>query len=292
MDDELAGPDEKWTFDLREVRIIPAPDGDLHELRRALGPVSVPLAALTGISFEPGRRSCRLRLQLRAGADPLTQVSSDWLTGRADPYQLTVEAERSAAAEYFAGRVRDALLVEQVPEGPAEQYLMPGPRVPVTAAAGDGTVVFDGERLRFEWNWLADDRKRAMGPQQLRLADVAAVEWQPVVGLDHGFLRFRPRGMSTPPPIEHDPYSLHWGIKREGGTAVLVAAAVAARLPHPSETTAEPLALPAAAPAPAGEVHEADALLHRLRELGALHRDGILTDDEFAAAKQLLLKPR
>jgi hypothetical protein len=30
--------------------------------------------------------------------------------------------------------------------------------------------------------------------------------------------------------------------------------------------------------------------LRRLRELGDLHRDGILTDEEFATAKQALLR--
>jgi hypothetical protein len=33
-----------------------------------------------------------------------------------------------------------------------------------------------------------------------------------------------------------------------------------------------------------------DALLRRLRELGELHRTGVLTDDEFALAKQAVLK--
>jgi hypothetical protein len=33
-----------------------------------------------------------------------------------------------------------------------------------------------------------------------------------------------------------------------------------------------------------------DALLRRLRELGELHRDGVLTDEEFTMAKQAVLK--
>ncbi|MEU0779011.1 SHOCT domain-containing protein, partial [Streptomyces sp. NPDC006135] len=40
--------------------------------------------------------------------------------------------------------------------------------------------------------------------------------------------------------------------------------------------------------APAEDDH--DALLRRLRELGELHRTGVLTDDEFTAAKQAVLK--
>ncbi|MFE7431161.1 SHOCT domain-containing protein, partial [Streptomyces sp. NPDC057545] len=33
-----------------------------------------------------------------------------------------------------------------------------------------------------------------------------------------------------------------------------------------------------------------DVLLRRLRELGELHRSGVLTEDEFTAAKQAVLK--
>ncbi|WP_205613519.1 SHOCT domain-containing protein, partial [Streptomyces sp. S5] len=33
-----------------------------------------------------------------------------------------------------------------------------------------------------------------------------------------------------------------------------------------------------------------DALLRRLRELGELHRDGVLTDEEFSLAKQAVLR--
>ncbi|HEX2316000.1 MAG TPA: SHOCT domain-containing protein, partial [Thermomonospora sp.] len=43
------------------------------------------------------------------------------------------------------------------------------------------------------------------------------------------------------------------------------------------------------ASAPSAE-DEHDALLRRLRELGELHREGVLTDEEFATAKQALLR--
>jgi hypothetical protein len=70
----------------------------------------------------------------------------------------------------------------------------------------------------------------------------------------------------------------------------LVAAAVQARLPHPAAQAAarEEPPRPAAVPEPAGDDH--DVLLRRLRELGGLHRDGVLTDEEFALAKQAVLK--
>jgi hypothetical protein len=73
----------------------------------------------------------------------------------------------------------------------------------------------------------------------------------------------------------------------------LVAAAVQARLPHPARATGDDVTdarpeLPSPPVASAEDHH--DALLRRLRELGELHRTGVLTDDEFALAKQAVLK--
>ena len=67
------------------------------------------------------------------------------------------------------------------------------------------------------------------------------------------------------------------------------------RLPHPAGALAEPSEAPpalasAAAPAPAPAEDDHDALLRRLRELGELHKAGILTEEEFTAAKQAVLK--
>jgi hypothetical protein len=65
---------------------------------------------------------------------------------------------------------------------------------------------------------------------------------------------------------------------------------VTARLPHPSTRTGVEFArrpLAAAVPPPAD--HH-DVLLRRLRELGELHRDGVLTDEEFAMTKAAVLR--
>ncbi|WP_146065331.1 SHOCT domain-containing protein, partial [Streptomyces sp. B226SN101] len=39
-----------------------------------------------------------------------------------------------------------------------------------------------------------------------------------------------------------------------------------------------------------GHTGNHDALLRRLRELGELHRAGVLTDEEFSTAKQAVLR--
>ncbi|CAM4169253.1 DUF4429 domain-containing protein [Kibdelosporangium persicum] len=279
--DEVLGRDGTWAFDLETLRIVPSHGRGVHKLRQAIGEVSVPLAAIAGVSYEPGKKGGRLRLRVREGADPLMQATGGRLGDNADPYQLAVDANQAATSQYFAESVRTALMVNQVPSTPVTSYLLPGPGVPIAATAGDGTATFDGEHIRLDWNWMAKESKSAAGPVQLTLSDVASVEWHPQSGFGYGCLRFRTKGVSGLPAPEHDRNCLAWGVQREGGHTALLAAAVTYRLPHP-------LAAPAQVEGK-GPDDDPDAMLRRLRELGELHRSGILTDAEFAAAKQKLL---
>jgi hypothetical protein len=283
---EILQRDGSWTFDGDTLRLTPGRDKSVSLLRKTLGELSIPLGALAGISFEQGRRSGRLRLRLRDGADPLLQVTGGRLTDGNDPYQLSVDADRYGVAEYVVDEIRNALLLDQVPTDAVGAYLLPGPVVPLSVSAGDGTASFDGEHVRLEWNWKTEDAKAAAGPRTLALADIAAVEWQPSVGLENGSLRFTVRNAPTKAPAKYDPHSVElWGFKKDPLMA-LVAAAVQARLPHPS--SAADTAPKQLAPAGGGDDH--DALLRRLRELGELHRSGVLTDEEFTLAKRAVLR--
>ncbi|GAA3153948.1 DUF4429 domain-containing protein [Planomonospora alba] len=293
---EVMGKDGTWTFDGEVLRIVPGRDRGVHKLRQLLGEVAVPLEAVAGISYEPGKKGGRLRLRLREGADPFTQAARGRISDAADPYQLAVDADRTGVAGYLVDEVRNALVIEQVPDGPASRYLMPGPSVPLTAAGGDGTATFDGETISLEWNWSVESAKRSAGPQRITIADLAAVEWIPAAGLENGYVRFQVRGVAHRLPPKHDPHCLVlWGLEKETRTVAMLVAAVTARLPHPSASGAPP-ALEPAAPASAGAggtgdgPDDHDALLRRLRELGGLHRDGVLTDEEFALAKQAILR--
>ncbi|MER7485940.1 DUF4429 domain-containing protein [Streptomyces sp. NPDC126497] len=290
---EIIQKDGTWTFDGDALRLTPGRDKGVGLLRRSLGELVVPLRALAGVSLEQGKRSGRLRLRLRDGADPLLQATGGRLTEPHDPYRLVVESDRYGVAEYFAEEVRTALLLDQVPSGPVTEYLLPGPSVPLSVSAGDGTVGFDGERVRLEWNWKTEDAKAAAGVRTLALADLTGVEWQPAAGLENGHLRFLVRHSPTGAPAKYDPHAVElWGFKKDPLMA-LVAAAVQARLPHPAAPADERPREPAAAPprpAPAAAEDDHDALLRRLRELGELHRSGVLTDEEFTLAKQAVLK--
>ncbi|MFH9732593.1 DUF4429 domain-containing protein [Streptomyces sp. NPDC017260] len=300
---EIIQKDGTWVFDGDTLRLTPGRDKNVSLLRKELGELLVPLSALAGISFEQGKKSGRLRLRLRDGADPLLHATAGRLAEPHDPYRLTVDSDRYGVAEYFVDEVRNALLLDQVPSGPVDAYLLPGPSVPLSVSAGDGVASFDGERVRLEWKWQAEEAKSAGGPRTLPLSDIAAVEWQPTVGLENGHLRFTVRAAPTKAPPKYDPNAVElWGFKRDPLMA-LVAAAVQARLPHPSAPAAPaalgdapppgdaPAPVPAAPASPAAPAEDDhDALLRRLRELGDLHRSGVLTDEEFALAKQAVLK--
>ncbi|MFD7261640.1 DUF4429 domain-containing protein [Streptomyces sp. NPDC059874] len=305
---EIIQKDGTWTFDGDAVRIVPGRDKGVSLLRQTLGEVLVPLRALAGISYEPGRKAGRLRLRLRDGADPLLQVTGGRLPEASDPYRLTVEADRSGVAEYFVDEVRNALLLEQVDPGPTAAYLLPGPSVPITVGAGDGTAAFDGDRVALEWNWTTEEAKRSGGPRDFRVADLRSVEWSPSKGLENGWLRFTLAGAPQAPAPKYDPHTVElFGFKKDPLMA-LVAAAVAVRMPHPAAPRDTPPqdTPPAAATAitaaaaveprkaldqeAAAPAEDHDALLRRLRELGELHQAGVLTAEEFTAAKQAVLR--
>ncbi|MFD9571592.1 DUF4429 domain-containing protein [Streptomyces sp. NPDC059982] len=305
---EIIQKDGTWTFDGDTVRVVPGRDKGVGLLRQHLGEVAVPLRAIAGISHEPGRKAGRLRLRLRDGADPLLQVTGGRLPESSDPYRLTVEADRTGVAEYFVDEVRNALLLDQVDPGPSDAYLLPGPAVPISVGAGDGSVAFDGDRVLLDWNWTTEEAKRSGGPREFRVGDVRTVEWTPSRGLENGWLRFTLTGFTTAAAPKYDPYTVElFGFKKDPLMA-LVAAAVAVRMPHPAapaahQPTPATASASASAPAPApaalaladagaalaGEPVDHDSLLRRLRELGELHQTGILTAEEFSAAKAAIL---
>ncbi|MFE1886262.1 DUF4429 domain-containing protein [Streptomyces diastatochromogenes] len=291
---EIIQRDGTWAFDGSTIRITPGLHRSVPLFRQTYGEIAVPLEAVSGVGYEPQRKRGRLRMRLREGADPLLQATGGRLPESADPYRLTVDADRGGVAEFVAEEIRHALLLDQVPKEPTAAYLLPGPPVPVSVRSSDGTVSFDGTQVRIDWADTSDRVKRATGPRIIGLGDLVQVEWLPNSGYEDGFLRFvtRETAFSKLPP-ERDPYTLDlWGSVRRDLLTALVAAAVTARLPHPSTRTGgaptDRGRPPAAVPAQADHHH--DVLLRRLRELGELHRDGVLTDEEFARTKAAVLR--
>ncbi|MEV5340051.1 DUF4429 domain-containing protein [Streptomyces sp. NPDC052676] len=297
---EIIQRDGTWVFDGTTVRITPGLHRSVPLFRQTYGEITVPLEAVSSVVHEPDRKRGRLRLRLREGADPLLQATSGRLPDAADPYRLVVDADRAGVAEYVAEEIRRALLLDEIPKEPTTGYLLPGPPVPVSVRSSDGTVSFDGTRVRIDWSETSDRVKRATGPRIIEIGDLERVEWLPNSGAEDGFLRFvtAETGPGRLPP-EKDPYALDlWGSVRRDLLTALVATAVTARLPHPSTRTgggpadARPHRLPTAPPtppAPSRDDHH-DVLLRRLRELGELYRDGVLTEEEFTRVKAAVLR--
>lgn len=213
---EIIQRDGTWAFDGSTVRITPGLHRSVPLFRQTYGEITVPLEAVAGIVLEPERRRGRLRLRLREGADPLLQATGGRLPETADPYRLAVDVDRAGIAEYLAEEIRRALLLEQIPKEPAEAYLLPGPQVPVSVRSSDGTVSFDGGRVRIDWADTSDRVKRATGPRIIGVGDVVQVEWLPNSGHGDGFLRFVTReAVYSKLPPEKDPYALDlWGSTR------------------------------------------------------------------------------
>ncbi|MEU9171846.1 DUF4429 domain-containing protein [Streptomyces sp. NPDC048420] len=292
---EIIQRDGTWAFDGTTVRITPGLHRSVPLFRQTYGEIAVPLEAISGVAFEPERKRGRLRMRLREGADPLLHATGGRLPDPADPYRLTVDVDRAGVAEYVAEEIRRSLLLDQIPKEPTKTYLLPGPPVPVSVRSSDGTVSFDGTRVRIDWADTSDRVKRATGPRIINVGDLVQVEWLPNSGYEDGFMRFvtRETSFSKLPP-EKDPYALDlWGSTRRDLLTALVATAVTARLPHPStreglEYEQERPRLTSASVPPAADHH--DVLLRRLRELGELHREGVLTDEEFAMTKAAVLR--
>ncbi|MEU9978982.1 DUF4429 domain-containing protein [Streptomyces sp. NPDC051014] len=290
---EIIQRDGTWAFDGSTVRITPGRHRSVPLFRQTYGEIAVPLEAVAGVVHEPERKQGRLRLRLREGADPLLQATGGRLPEAADPYLLTVDGDQSGVAEYVVAEIRQSLLLDQVPKEPTKAYLLPGPPVPVSVRSSDGTVSFDGTQVRIDWADTSDRVKRATGPRIIGVGDLVQVEWLPNSGYEDGFLRFVTREtVFSKLPAERDPYALDlWGSVRRDLLTALVAAAVTARLPHPSTRTGAEHAdrdRPPAVPRRSADHH--DVLLRRLRELGELHRDGVLTDEEFAVTKAAVLR--
>ncbi|MGW0830939.1 DUF4429 domain-containing protein [Streptomyces prunicolor] len=294
---EIIQRDGTWAFDGTTVRITPGLHRSVPLFRQTYGEIAVPLEAVAGVVYEPERKRGRLRLRLREGADPLLQATGGRLPDPADPYRLIVDIDRSGVAEYVAEEIRHALLLDQIPKEPTKAYLLPGPPVPVSVRSSDGTVSFDGVQVRIDWADTSERVKRATGPRIVAVGDLVQVEWLPNSGYEDGFMRFvtRETVFSKLPP-EKDPYALDlWGSTRRDLLTALVATAVTARLPHPSARELErddgefaDRPRRAATVPPQADHH--DVLLRRLRELGELHREGVLTDEEFTMTKAAVLR--
>lgn len=284
MGDVLAGFHAAWEFESDSVLIRYERGIRTPKLFQALGERRVPLEAIGGVTLTPGKRgSVVLRLELRPGADPLMEAAAGQLKEGGDPYRLVLPAERETLAEYYA----DELRAELKDSGPAEEFLVGAPEVPLQFKAYDGKASFDGQTVRFRWFWTgASSAKWKAGDQSFSVAELSGVEWRSPEVFE-GYLRLLRRDAVddrlAPEPVDHDPaavvFGLGYGPVHESlPFAAAVLAAVRVRS-----------AGPAAVPAAAAPRRDPADIAERIRHLGELHQAGLVTDEEFSVKKAELL---
>jgi hypothetical protein len=227
------------------------------------------------VTLAPGKRvTVVLRVEPRAGADPLMEAAAGQLKESCDPYRLVLPAERETLAEYYA----DELRAQLKREGAAERFLVAAPEVPLRFKAYDGKATFDGKTVSFRWFWTgASSAKWKAGDQSFAVADLNGVEWRSPEVFE-GHLRLL-RGAGSLLPVDQDPaavvFGLGYGPVHE---SLPFAAAVLSAV-----RTARPTAV-----VPAMRRDPAD-IAERIRHLGELHQAGLVTDEEFAVKKAELL---
>ena len=276
MGDVLAGFHAAWEFESDSVVIRYERGIRTPKLFQALGERRIPYEAIETVTLAPGRRgTVALRVEPRAGADPLMEAAAGQLKESCDPYRLVLPAERETLAEYYADELRAQLKQDG---GPAERFLVAAPSVPLRFKAYDGKASFDGKTVAFRWFWTgASSAKWKAGDQSFAVADLSGVEWRSPEVFE-GHLRLF-RGPESLLPVDQDPaavvFGLGYGPVHE---SLPFAAAVLSAV-----RTARPSAV-----VPAMRRDPAD-VAERIRHLGELHQSGLVTDEEFAVKKAELL---
>ncbi len=278
MGDVLAGFHAAWEFESDSVLIRYERGLRTPKLLSALRERRIPLSAVAGVTLAPGKRgTVVLRLEPRAGADPLLEAAAGQLKEGSDPYRLVLPAERETLAEYYADELRSQL----TGSGPAERFLVDAPEAPLSFKAYDGKASFDGRTVRFRWFWTgASSAKWKAGDQSFAVSELSGVEWRSPEVFE-GHLRLI-NGQEAPVQPDQDPATVVFGLGY---------GPVHESLPFAAAVLAAVRGRGASAAVPAVTVPRRDPadIADRIRHLGELHQAGLVTDEEFTVKKAELL---
>ncbi|MFI6575166.1 DUF4429 domain-containing protein [Nocardiopsis sp. NPDC050513] len=294
--EELRGHHGTWRIDEEAVRIRFDSGRKVPTLLKHLGECAVPLAAVREVEFDRGdrKRGWRVRLWLVEGADPYAGLGVPG-RGGTTPLLLTGPHDKELVAEYVADRLSSAAgLARETADGavdPREVARSLVVRPPFQARTAEGTATFDGTRVRLQWDGLmASSAKEKAKAREFRLTEIAEARWFPPVDLTEGLLRIDLRGVSVSEAtdLEHDFSTLASHGAKGSEETLLMAATINAHRASADERDAPVAALPGAGSAASAE-QDAETIFATIRELGRLHAEGLLTDEEFSAKKAELL---
>jgi len=291
--EELHGHHGTWRIDDEAVRIRFDSGRKVPTLFKSLGSCTVPLAAGREVEFDPGdrRRGWRLRLALEDGLDPYAVLGAPG-RGAPTPLLLTGPHDAELVAEYHSEQIaasvryaRETLTGEIVAQEVARGLVG---RPPLQVRTAEGSASFDGTRVRLQWDgWLASTAKEKEKSRTFQLSEIQAAEWYPPVDVTEGYLRIVLRGVTLPEAtkLDHDFFTLASHGSKGSDETLLMAATINAHVPPADAPGAAPAALGGGASAD----DDSEAVFATIRELGRLHSEGLLTDEEFSAKKAQLL---
>lgn len=312
--DELRADQGSWRFDGEVIRILYHANRRSDTLLKTLGACAVPLVAVDSVEFRLLERKWLLRLRLREGVDPYAACGA-MLAEESQPFRLTGPLSSELIAEYYADQIASRIGAARsdgdpvVPPGTSRALVPP---LPLHIRTGEGTAFFDGAVVRVQWSGSqASWRKSQEAMRVFPLAEVVGADWSPGDINGPGVLRIRSDGESAEPvtkPAKDFGCLLSMGTKRgaQHVNTLIMAATITAHVhdrPRRSEPAADSAAGSLAAlwdaarrgvlgPAePAGPVGPADTadIYQRIRELGRLRDEDLITEEEFQTKKAELL---
>ncbi|MET9648749.1 DUF4429 domain-containing protein [Streptomyces sp. NPDC006460] len=284
MGDVLAGIHATWEFESDAVVIRFERGIRTPRLFQALRERRIPHEALASVTLAPGKRgTVVLHAVPRPGSDPLMEAAAGQLKDVCDPYRLVLPAERETLAEYYRDELRSVLADRPggVDDGPADGFLVAAPEGPQSFKAYDGKATFDGKaEVAFRWFWTgASSEKWKAGDQTFPVRELSGIEWRSPDVFD-GYLRLLPRnGEPQHAQADRDPAAVVFGLGY---------GPVHESLPFAASVLAAIRGAGRATPLEA-ERRDPAGIAERIRQLGDLHRAGLVTDDEFTAKKAELL---
>ncbi|MYV97262.1 DUF4429 domain-containing protein [Streptomyces sp. SID3343] len=156
---------------------------------------------------------------------------------------------------------------------------------PLTVKGYNGTVTFDGEFVILTRKGFIARSTVGKGEKRMHIGQITAVQWKQPGALVNGFIEFTlPGGNEGRSQLGRQTRD---AVKNENAVVVTRAQAAAFESLRKALEAAiaeqhQVVPMPPSGGADAG-------LAEQIRQLGELHRAGVLTDDEFTAAKIRLI---
>ncbi|WP_336211038.1 DUF4429 domain-containing protein [Nonomuraea sp. LPB2021202275-12-8] len=288
--DELRGKAASWHFDDENVVIQYNSRWRTHALLKVLARCEIPVPAIAAVDFtSAGKKGWQLQLRLRERADPYAAVGA-LLAQKGQPFLLSGGPDTELLAEYHADQLRLAVDAAQRSDTlrPAEEFALGlVPPVPLHIQTSEGTAMFDGETIRLEWSDDASSRKTKKRRVAYALKDIERVDWVPEGPSTEGYLRVvtweADADAKSAKPSKDLACLLTEDSAKQDAWTLVMAATVTAHLWAKTDRPAERAQLTATPDTGPQIVYD------RIRELGRLHKEGLLTDEEFASKKAELL---